>query len=65
MIEDGGTIVIGGVYIESDREDVVKVPLLGDIPLLGWFFRQKETIKDKTELLVFLTPSIIDYSGTN
>jgi type IV pilus assembly protein PilQ len=64
MIEDGGTIVIGGVYIESDREELVKVPLLGDIPLLGKIFQHKETFKDKTELLVFLTPSIIDHTGT-
>jgi type IV pilus assembly protein PilQ len=63
MIEDGGTIVIGGVYIESEREDIVQVPLLGDLPLLGWLFQHKEIVKDKTELLVFLTPSIIDHTG--
>jgi type IV pilus assembly protein PilQ len=65
MIEDGGTVVIGGVYVETEREDVIKVPLLGDIPILGTLFQHKETIKDKTELLVFLTPSIIDHTGEN
>jgi type IV pilus assembly protein PilQ len=63
MIEDGGTVVIGGVYVESEREEIIKVPLLGDIPFLGFLFQHKEIFKDKTELLVFLTPSIIDQTG--
>ena len=44
---------------ESDEEVVTKVPLLGDIPLLGWLFKYKTTAKKKTNLLVFLTPYII------
>lgn len=62
VIEDGGTAVIGGVFMQTEREDIVQVPLLGDIPLLGALFRHKSKIKDKTELLVFLTPTLIEQS---
>lgn len=59
LVEDGGTVVIGGIYLQTEREDVVKVPLLGDIPFIGNLFKHRATIRDKTELLVFLTPSLI------
>jgi len=58
-VENGGTVIIGGVYQTTEREDVVKVPLLGDIPLIGHFFQHKSTLRDKTELLVFITPTIL------
>jgi type IV pilus assembly protein PilQ len=58
-VENGGTVIIGGVYQTTEREDVVKVPLLGDIPLIGQFFQHKSTLRDKTELLVFITPTIL------
>lgn len=63
LIEDGGTVVIGGIYLQTEREDVVKVPWLGDLPLLGSLFQHRARLKDKTELLVFLTPSLIDHQG--
>jgi type IV pilus assembly protein PilQ len=63
LVEDGGTVVIGGVYLQTDREDIVKIPLLGDIPYFGKFFQHQTKLKDKTELLVFLTPSLIDHHG--
>ena len=59
LVEDGGTAVIGGIYLQTEREDIVKVPLLGDIPFIGNLFKHRATIRDKTELLVFLTPSLI------
>ncbi len=59
-VESGGTAIIGGVFQTTEREDEVKVPLLGDIPLLGALFRHKSKLKDKTELLVFLTPTILN-----
>ena len=58
-VENGGTVIIGGVYQTTEREDIVKVPLLGDIPLIGHFFQHKSTLRDKTELLVFITPTIL------
>jgi type IV pilus assembly protein PilQ len=58
-VENGGTVIIGGVYQTTEREDVVKVPLLGDIPLIGHFFQHKSTLRDKTELLVFITPTVL------
>ena len=59
-VENGGTAIIGGIFQTTEREDVVKIPLLGDIPLIGHFFRHKSKLQDKTELLVFLTPTVLD-----
>jgi general secretion pathway protein D len=56
VVKDGQTVVIGGLMQEKTEESVSKVPLLGDIPLLGWFFKYKSTTKSKTNLLVFITP---------
>jgi len=59
LLDNGETVVIGGIY-EQDRNDTVtKVPFLGDIPLLGWLFKGKEVKDNKTELLIFLTPRIL------
>ncbi len=60
IVENGETIVIGGVYQESEFNSVTKVPVLGDIPYLGQLFRQKTKNKTRNELLIFLTPRIID-----
>ncbi len=59
-VENGGTAIIGGIFQTTEREDEVKVPLLGDIPFIGHLFRHKSKLKDKTELLVFLTPTVLD-----
>ena len=59
-VENGGTAIIGGIFQTTEREDEVKVPLLGDIPLIGHFFHHKSKLQDKTELLVFLTPTVLD-----
>ncbi len=59
LLDNGETVVIGGIY-EQDRNDTVtQVPFLGDIPLLGWLFKNKEFKDNKTELLIFLTPRIL------
>jgi len=60
LIENGGTVVIGGIYIQEQRNDVNKVPLLGDLPGVGPLFRNTQRIDNKTELLVFLTPRIVE-----
>lgn len=59
LIEDGQTVVIGGVYEFSDRNQVSKIPFLGDLPILGNLFRTKGRSKSKAELLVFLTPRVL------
>jgi general secretion pathway protein D len=58
-VKDNQTVVIGGLMEEREEESVNKVPLLGDIPLLGWLFKNKTVEKSKTNLLVFLTPHIV------
>lgn len=63
LVENGGTVVIGGIFTMSEREDVSKVPLLGDIPVLGYLFKQRGRSTSKTELLVFLTPRIVSERG--
>ena len=59
LVENGGTVVIGGIFTQTDRNTVNKVPILGDIPVLGWLFQNKTRTSDKTELLVFITPKIV------
>ncbi|MEY4429986.1 MAG: hypothetical protein RLZZ182_2675, partial [Pseudomonadota bacterium] len=59
LVENGGTVVIGGIFEISETESVNKVPFLGDIPYVGALFRNKTRASHKTELLVFLTPKVI------
>ena len=59
VVQDKQTVVIGGLMQDRDEETTTKVPLLGDIPLLGWLFKYKTNQKTKTNLLVFLTPHIV------
>lgn len=59
VVENGGTVVVGGVYITDNQSSTEKVPLLGDIPFLGWLFKYKNDIGKRRELLVFITPRII------
>ncbi len=56
LVDNGGTVVIGGIFESAESEGVNKVPLLGDLPVLGHLFRNKTTNTAKSELLVFLTP---------
>jgi type IV pilus assembly protein PilQ len=64
-VNNGDTAVIGGIYEETINNNVTKVPLLGDIPILGYVFKQTGKGIDKTELLIFLTPRIIKESVTS
>ena len=59
LVDDGQTVVIGGVYEFRDRSDLSKVPFLGDIPFLGNLFRNKGRSKEKAELLIFVTPKVM------
>ena len=58
-VEDGQTIIIGGLMEEREDDQVVKVPLLGDIPLLGGLFRRTEKTKRKSELVILLSPTVL------
>ncbi|PLY12809.1 MAG: hypothetical protein C0624_00420, partial [Desulfuromonas sp.] len=63
LAENGRTVVLGGLIGTNVEERVSKVPLLGDIPLLGWLFKRKRVEESKTNLLVFITPHIINNAG--
>lgn len=58
-INNGDTAILGGLIKEQDVETISKVPLLGDLPLIGWLFKSRSVTKDKVNLLVFLTPKIV------
>ena len=60
LADNGETVVIGGIYKEDSSDGVTKVPLLGDVPILGNFFKKKSRTSNRTELLIFLTPKIIN-----
>ncbi len=60
LVENGGTVVIGGIYVQDTAFSTNKVPLLGDIPLLGYLFKQNTKRDNKTELIVFITPKIVE-----
>lgn len=59
MIENGGTVVIGGVYEEEESKQVERVPVLGEIPVVGALFRKTKEVSNRKELLVFITPRIV------
>jgi len=60
LVKDGQTVVLGGIYETERRETVTKVPMLGDIPFLGAAFRSKQRTNNKAELLIFVTPRILE-----
>lgn len=64
LVENGGTVVIGGIYTQDEGETVNKVPLLGDVPILGNLFKNKTRTTSKTELLIFLTPKVVSERQT-
>jgi len=59
QVENGGTVMIGGIYTQTISDATNKVPLLGDIPVLGYLFKNNAKVNNKTELLIFLTPKIL------
>jgi type IV pilus assembly protein PilQ len=58
-VDDGGTVMIGGIFETTEREDEVRVPLLGSLPGVGALFRSRTRSLAKSELLVFLTPQVL------
>lgn len=59
LVENGETIVLGGIFQQTSTDDVSKVPLFGDLPLVGNLFKTSQKIEEKRELLIFVTPKII------
>jgi type IV pilus assembly protein PilQ len=64
LVADGQTVVLGGIYETERRETINKVPFLGDIPFLGNLFKSKSRIDNKAELLIFVTPRILEEGST-
>jgi type IV pilus assembly protein PilQ len=62
LVENGGTVVIGGIYTQETRDNTQRIPFFGDLPYIGWLFKNREWIDDKTELLIFITPKIVAQS---
>ncbi len=60
LVENGGTVVIGGIYTQNKSENTYRIPFFGDLPYIGWLFKNREWIDDKTEMLVFITPKIVN-----
>ncbi len=66
QVENGGTVVLGGIFMQEERSNVVKVPVLGDLPLVGALFQQKTQLRSQRELLIFITPRIVtDLTSTS
>ena len=59
LVENGGTVVLGGIYEQTDRTTVTKIPLLGDLPVVGNLFKNTASVNDRTELIIFITPRVI------
>ena len=59
LVENGGTVVLGGIFQLTDQNNVTKVPLLGDVPVLGYLFRNTSKSTTKSELLIFITPRMV------
>ena len=59
LVNDGETVVLGGIYETEIRDTYTKVPVLGDIPGLGYLFRSRNNVNNNAELLIFVTPRIL------
>jgi type IV pilus assembly protein PilQ len=59
LVDNGDTIVLGGIFEQETRTTTTKVPLLGDLPIVGYLFKKTERRDNKTELLIFVTPKIV------
>lgn len=60
VVDNGGTVIIGGIYVESLANDTTGVPILQDIPVIGWLFKFKSKVQARRELLVFITPRVVN-----
>jgi type IV pilus assembly protein PilQ len=60
LVRDGDTAVIGGIYTRNTGVTISQVPFFGDIPILGWFFKHRADVDTRTELLIFITPRVLN-----
>jgi type IV pilus assembly protein PilQ len=65
LVENGGTVVIGGIFEQTERDEVNKVPLLGDLPAVGNLFKSRNRVANKSELLIFITPRVLGRAAIN
>ena len=65
LVENGGTVVIGGIFTQDERTDINKVPLLGDLPGVGNLFKNKTRRDNRSELLIFITPRVLGRTAIN
>ena len=64
LVDNGDTVVLGGIYEQTKREDIEKVPFFGDLPYLSWLFKTTSVRDEKRELIIFVTPRILKDAGT-
>jgi len=64
LVENGGTVVIGGIYTQDERSTTTKVPVLGDLPYVGFLFKNNQRVDDRRELLIFISPKILKEGAT-
>ena len=64
LVDNGGTVVIGGIYEQQESNQTNKIPVLGDLPYIGFLFKQNQKFDNKSELIVFITPRILKESLT-
>jgi type IV pilus assembly protein PilQ len=62
LVRDGDTAVIGGIYTRNASVSYQKLPWIADVPILGWLFKNKREEDDRSELLIFITPRIVNRS---
>ncbi|MGX5649384.1 type IV pilus secretin PilQ [Hydrogenophaga borbori] len=65
LVENGGTVVIGGIFERTERNQIQKVPLLGDLPAVGNLFKSRNQIDQRSELLIFITPRVLGRTAIN
>jgi type IV pilus assembly protein PilQ len=59
LVDNGETLVLGGIYEQTRADEIDRVPFFGELPLVDWMFKQTRTVDDKAELLIFVTPKIV------
>ncbi|MBX2989283.1 MAG: type II secretion system secretin GspD [Bdellovibrionaceae bacterium] len=65
VVDSGNTAILGGLLRDSDNESISKVPLLGDLPIIGWLFKSRSSNREKVNLVVFLTPKVLRSPADN
>ena len=59
LVDNGETLVLGGIYEQEKSQEIDRVPFFGELPLVDWMFNKRLTVNNKAELLIFVTPKIV------